>query len=112
MQLQTFLKNNRRLARLSLRVERIDALTARAEEAGNTNQVDAFEKEKTRRGAEINYLATRIEADLEDRPEWASAAKAITDSVMAGSRSSAKTKAMIAAAVAAPEPVAEEAAVE
>jgi hypothetical protein len=101
MQLQTFLKNNRRLARLTLRGERINSLTARAEAAKNTAQVEAFAKEKTRRAAEVNYLATRIAADLEDHPQWAGPAKEITESVLAGSRSSAKTKAILAAAVAA-----------
>lgn len=99
MQLQTFLKNNRRLARLELRGERIQVLTARADSAGDTALLEKLEKETTRRAAESNYLATRIEADLEDHPEWAAQAAAIREAVLDGSRSSKAAKAILAGAI-------------
>ncbi len=99
MQLVNFLKNVRRLGRLELRSERIKALTVRATEAKNTTLVATYAKETNRRAAEIAYLATRVEADLEDHPEWAEQAAAIRAAVLDGSRGSAAAKAMVGAAM-------------
>ena len=101
MQLVTFLKNTRRLARLELRSERIKALTTRATEAKDEALVAKYAKEAKRRGTEAAYLADRIEADLEDNPDWAAQASAIRDAVLDGSRGSAKAKALMGAAIAA-----------
>jgi hypothetical protein len=101
MQLVNFMKNTRRLARLELRSERIKALTARATEAKNDALVKTYAKETKRRAAEIAYLATRVEADLEDHPEWAEQAAAMREAVLDGSRGSSKAKAMMGAAIAA-----------
>ena len=101
MQLATFLKNVRRLGRLNARTERLAALTTRASEAGDTATVDAYAKEGKRRAAEMNFLALRVEADLEDHPEWTDAAAAMSDAVTSGSRGSADAKALMAAALAA-----------
>lgn len=99
MQLVNFLKNHRRLARLELRSERIKSLTERATEAKNDTLVAMYAKETKRRAAEIAYLATRIEADLEDHPEWAAQAAAIREAVLDGSRGSAKAKDLIRGAL-------------
>lgn len=100
MQLANFLKNVRRLARLEARVTRIGTLTERASAANDTAQVAAFEKETNRRAAEMNFLATRNEADLEDHPEWQSANDAMRSAVLGGSRGSGEAKALMAAALA------------
>ncbi len=98
MQLVNFLKNNRRLARLELRSERIKVLTERATTAKDEALVTLYAKETKRRAAEIAYLATRVEADLEDHPEWAEQAAAIRAAVLDGSRGSAAAKALVGAA--------------
>ncbi len=108
MQLVNFLKNVRRLGRLELRSERIKALTKRATEAKDTTLVATYAKETKRRAAEIAYLATRIEADVEDHPEWAGPAGEIREAVLAGSRGSKRAKELMGAAQkAAAAPVAE-----
>ena len=89
-------KNIRRLARLELRGARIVALTERATAAKNTDLVAAYAKETKRRAAEAAYLATRVEADLEDHPDWAAQAAAIRTATMAGSRGSAELKKLMA----------------
>ncbi len=101
MQLVNFLKNVRRLGRLELRSERIKALTTRATEAKDEALVALYAKESKRRAAEIGYLATRVEADLEDNPDWAAQAAAIREAVLDGSRGSSKAKALMGAAIAA-----------
>ncbi len=101
MQLVNFLKNARRLARLELRSERIKALTERATKAKDEALVTLYAKESKRRAAEIAYLATRVEADLEDHPDWAGPASEIREAVLDGSRGSAKAKALMGAAIAA-----------
>lgn len=100
MQLATFLKNVRRQARLELRLGRLKIVTARAEEAKDTTTVAAYAKEAKRRVAELNYLATRNEADLEDRPEWQGEHDDIRDAVLAGARGSTAAKALMSAALA------------
>ncbi len=90
-------KNIRRLSRLELRSARIKSLTARAAEAKNDTLVAAYGKETKRRLAEMAYLATRVEADLEDHPEWAEQAAAIRAATMAGSSGSGELKKLMAA---------------
>jgi len=110
MQLANFLKNVRRLARLEARVTRIGTLVERSSAANDTDQVAAFEKETGRRAAEINFLASRNEADLEDHPEWQSAHDAMRSAVLSGSRGSGEAKAIMAAALGAGAAAAEPAA--
>ena len=100
MQLATFLKNVRRQARLELRLGRLELVTARAAEAKDTATVAGYEKEGNRRLAELNYLSTRNEADLEDRPEWQGEHDAIREAVLAGARGSKAAKAVMSAALA------------
>jgi hypothetical protein len=95
-------KNIRRLARLELRGDRITALSARAAEAKNTALVATYAKETKRRAAESAYLATRVEADLEDHPEWAAEATAIREATMLGSRGSVELKKLMAGPAPAP----------
>jgi len=93
---QSLAKNVRRLARLELRGARIQTLTARATEAGNTELVAKYDKELKRRAAEANYLSLRCEADLEDLDEAGLAeAEALREAVLAGSRGSAAAKAIM-----------------
>ncbi len=93
-------KNIRRLARLELRAGRIDTLIERANDAGNTALVAAYEKEARRRVAEANYLTLRCEADLEDLDAAGQKeASALRDAVLAGSRGSRIAKAIIAGKV-------------
>ena len=99
---QTTAKNIRRLARLSLRGARIKTLSARAAEAKNDALVATYAKESKRRAAEAAYLETRVEADLEDHPEWADAAAAIHAATMLGSRGSADLKKLMAGQAPAP----------
>lgn len=99
MQLSSFLKNVKRQARIELRLARVATLTERATAAGNDSQVAAFAKEATRRNAELNYRATRNEADLEDNPGWQSAHDTMRDATLRGSRGAKDTKAMLAAAL-------------
>lgn len=100
MQLATFLKNVRRQARLELRLERLELVTARAEEAKDDALVASYGKEGKRRLAEIHYLETRNEADLEDNPDWAKPAADIRKAVLAGARGSKAAKGMMRAALA------------
>ncbi len=99
MQLTTHLKNVRRHARLELRMVRLGALTERATGAKDDATVAALEKEAKRRIAEIAYLGTRIEADLEDHPEWGEITSGLNAAVSAGSRGSKDAKAIMAASV-------------
>jgi hypothetical protein len=99
MQLSSFLKQVKRVARLELRMTRLGGLTERAEAAGNTDLVAAYEKEMKRRLAEHAYRATRVEADLEDHPEWDGAYDAMRSAVLEGSRGSKDAKSMLAAAL-------------
>ncbi len=99
MQLATFLKNVRRQARLELRLERLELVTARAEEAKDEALVAGYQKEGKRRLAEIHYLETRNEADLEDNPEWQGSHDNIRKAVLAGSRGSKAAKAIMGAAL-------------
>jgi len=99
MQLSTFLKQVRRVARLESRLVRLGPLTDRASEAGNEAQVAAFAKEEKRRQAELAYRATRVEADLEDHPEWQDAHDAMRGATLEGSRGSKDAKAMMGAAL-------------
>jgi len=101
MQLSSFLKNVKRQARIELRLTRVATLTDRAKAAGNDSQVAAFAKEAVRRNAELNYRATRNEADLDDNPEWKDAHEAMRAATLAGSRGAKDTKAMLAASLAA-----------
>jgi hypothetical protein len=113
MQLTTHLKNVRRHARLELRMARLGSLTERATAAKDNATVAALEKEAKRRIAEINYLATRIEADVEDHPEWGDISSDLQDAVSAGARGSQDAKAIMAASLgAAIEPAAETATAE
>ena len=115
MQLATFLKNVRRQARLELRLGRLELVTARAEEAKDADLVAGYEKEGKRRVAEINYLSTRNEADLEDHPEWQGQHDAIREAVLAGARGSKAAKAVMSSALqagAAPAPAQAEVATE
>jgi hypothetical protein len=104
MQLATFLKNVRRQARLELRLERLELVTNRAEEAKDDKLVAGYNKEGKRRLAEIHYLETRNEADLEDNPDWAKQAADIRKAVLAGSRGSKAAKAIMGAALGAGAP--------
>ncbi len=99
MQLATFLKNVRRHARLRLRMERLKIVTARATDAKDDALVAGYAKEGKRRLAEINYLALRNEADLEDHPEWQEQHDDIEDAVLAGARGSKAAKAIMGAAL-------------
>lgn len=99
MQLATFLKNVRRQARLELRLGRLELVTARAEDAKDEALVAAYAKEGKRRLAEIHYLETRNEADLEDNPDWAKPAADIRKAVLAGARGSKAAKALMGAAL-------------
>ena len=101
MQLATFLKNVRRQARLESRMARLEGLNERATAAKNDAQLAVYAKESKRRGAEINYLALRNEADLEDNPDWADAHDAMRAAVLSGSRGSSESKAIMGAALAA-----------
>ena len=100
MQLVTFLKNVRRQARLESRMKRIKLLNARATEAKNDAQLAVFKKEGARRAAEINYLALRNEADLEDKPDWQDGHDAMRAAVLSGSRGSKESKKIMGAALA------------
>ncbi len=100
MQLATFLKNVRRQARLELRLERLELVTARAEEAKDDALVASYAKEGKRRVAEIHYLELRNEADLDDNPDWKAQAAAIRKAVLAGSRGSKAAKSIMGAALA------------
>ena len=100
MQLATFLKNVRRQARLELRLERLELVTARAEEAKDDKLVAGYAKEGKRRLAEIHYLETRNEADLEDNPDWKGSHDNIRKAILAGSRGSKAAKAIMGAALA------------
>jgi hypothetical protein len=97
MQLATFLKNVRRQARLELRLGRLELVTARAEDAKDTDLVAKYDKEGKRRLAEIHYLETRNEADLEDNPDWKAHHDGIREAVLAGARGSKKAKAIMGA---------------
>ena len=99
MQLATFLKNVRRQARLELRLERLELVTARAEEAKDAALVAGYAKEGKRRVAEIHYLELRNEADLEDNPDWKGSHDNIRKAVLAGSRGSKAAKAIMGAAL-------------
>ena len=99
MQLSNFMKNVRRQARLESRLARLVGLNERATAAKNDAQLPVYAKEDARRKAEIGYLALRNEADLEDHPEWQDAHDAMRASVLAGSRGSSETKAIMAAAL-------------
>ncbi len=99
MQLATFLKNVRRQARLELRLDRLELVTARAEDAKDDALVAGYAKEGKRRVAEIHYLETRNEADLEDNPDWQNAHNQIRKAVLAGSRGSKAAKAIMGAAL-------------
>ncbi len=99
MQLATFLKNVRRQARLELRLGRLELVTARAEQAKDSALVASYDKEGKRRVAEINYLALRNEADLEDHPDWAGQAGAIREAVLAGARGSKAAKGIMKSAL-------------
>jgi len=99
---QNLAKNVRRLARLELRSARIGPLTARATKANDTAQVERLGKESKRRAAEMAYLGTRLEADLEDADDATVAqASALRDAVLAGSSGSAAVKAIMSGAAAA-----------
>ena len=97
MQLSNFLKNVRRQARLELRLGRLELVSARAETANDTALVAGYEKEAKRRVAEINFLSTRNEADLEDNPDWQAHHDGIREAVLAGARGSKKAKAIMGA---------------
>ena len=99
MQLATFLKNVRRQARLELRMGRLKIVTARATDAKDDGLVAGYAKEAKRRLAEINYLETRNEADLEDNPEWQAQHDDIREAVLAGARGSKAAKAIMGAAL-------------
>lgn len=100
MQFATFLKNVRRQARLESRMKRLEGLNARAKEAKNDAQLAVFKKEGARRAAEINYLALRNEADLEDHPDWTDGHDAMRAAVLSGSRGSSESKKIMGAALA------------
>jgi len=101
MQLATFLKNVRRQARLELRMGRLKLVTQRASDAKDDALVAGYAKEGKRRLAEINYLETRNEADLEDHPEWQAQHDDIREAVLAGARGSKAAKAVMGAALSA-----------
>jgi hypothetical protein len=107
MNLANFLKSVRRQARIEARFVRINTLTERASEAGDTSTVEALEKETARRAAEHNFLKLRNEADLEDNPAWKDAHDAMRSAVLAGSRGSGAAKALMASADAPAAPAAE-----